>query len=351
MTVSETKELFFHAPEGEGSTKELSCSTEMKLPKDGEVTIANKKDLVWAPFSALYFLDILADNNIPEQLKNATVLDLGTGSGIFAVAACRWGAEHIDMTDINDAAVDLARQNMIDNGIPTHSFDVIKSNKFESIDPHKLYDAILSNPPVQPATRNIHVDNQARKFNESGKDGREVLDSLLLEGRQHLNDNGSLFFCSSSRHGHRQTCALLDQEWGVDSWRVLNYDHFGQAGVDNKIDPEYHGPYMPIWIDQQLKDFDLRVYQRDPNGKPYFLSFNEDGENVVLTTTSIDNVDTPIKTVINADNQITKAFVFDTATKSTQEISLPSTFELPQFAPTTDFYFRYYVIEAKKIAN
>jgi ribosomal protein L11 methyltransferase len=44
------------------------------------------------------------------------VLDLGTGSGILALAAAKWGAEKVLAVDCNELAVDTARRNVSLNG-------------------------------------------------------------------------------------------------------------------------------------------------------------------------------------------------------------------------------------------
>ncbi|MBW7883497.1 MAG: 50S ribosomal protein L11 methyltransferase [Caldilineaceae bacterium] len=50
-----------------------------------------------------------------------TVLDLGTGSGVLAIVACKLGAAHVFATDIDPLAVEIARENAERNGIPTEA--------------------------------------------------------------------------------------------------------------------------------------------------------------------------------------------------------------------------------------
>jgi ribosomal protein L11 methyltransferase len=45
------------------------------------------------------------------------VMDYGCGSGILAIAAALYGAQHIQAVDIDPAAVESARQNTADNGV------------------------------------------------------------------------------------------------------------------------------------------------------------------------------------------------------------------------------------------
>ena len=70
----------------------------------------------------------------------ARVADVGTGSGILAVAAIRLGAARVEATDNDPLAVDIARQNAARNGVddritvaeatqpPTGPFDIVVAN-------------------------------------------------------------------------------------------------------------------------------------------------------------------------------------------------------------------------------
>lgn len=53
----------------------------------------------------------------PPQLPCMKILDLGTGSGILAIAAAKLGAEQIDAVDIDPQAVKVAEENCLLNGV------------------------------------------------------------------------------------------------------------------------------------------------------------------------------------------------------------------------------------------
>lgn len=53
---------------------------------------------------------------IYQKEKPKKVLDLGTGSGILALAAAKWGAEKVLAVDCNELAVDTASRNVLSNG-------------------------------------------------------------------------------------------------------------------------------------------------------------------------------------------------------------------------------------------
>jgi ribosomal protein L11 methyltransferase len=53
---------------------------------------------------------------IYQKEKPKKVLDLGTGSGILALGAAKWGAEKVLAVDCNELAVETALRNVLSNG-------------------------------------------------------------------------------------------------------------------------------------------------------------------------------------------------------------------------------------------
>ena len=71
-----------------------------------------------------------------RQLKKyvkpgSRVLDIGTGSGILGIAAIRLGAVQAFGTDLDENAVNAARENVSVNGIPAETFPVAVGNILE----------------------------------------------------------------------------------------------------------------------------------------------------------------------------------------------------------------------------
>jgi ribosomal protein L11 methyltransferase len=52
-----------------------------------------------------------------RELKGRTVLDVGTGSGVLAIAAARLGAAFVNAIDVDPEAVESARENIARNGV------------------------------------------------------------------------------------------------------------------------------------------------------------------------------------------------------------------------------------------
>jgi ribosomal protein L11 methyltransferase len=73
------------------------------------------------------------------EIKGARVLDLGSGTGILAIAALKLGASHVVCVDIEKDAVESARincrLNQIDQGVThiTGTLDVVTESNFDFI--------------------------------------------------------------------------------------------------------------------------------------------------------------------------------------------------------------------------
>ena len=92
---------------------------------------------------------------LPEVVTSETVLlDLGTGSGILALAAAKLGASKIVATDIDPLAVRVAKQNFIRNGaeelIQVYESDLLERplpTKFNMVIANIITNAILQVVP------------------------------------------------------------------------------------------------------------------------------------------------------------------------------------------------------------
>lgn len=93
--------------------------------------------------------------------KPMTVMDVGTGSGILAIAASKLGAKSVLATDISDEAVTAAQENMklndVDN-IKVRKANLLKdvSEKFDLVIANILADILLELIPDLDAHLNVH---------------------------------------------------------------------------------------------------------------------------------------------------------------------------------------------------
>lgn len=230
---------------------------------DTRIKILNSNK-VWIPGldNPVYrFIELLSKYN----LKDKVILDVGSGSGLIGIYCLLKGARFVTFTDKNEYAGDLTRQNLSLNRVDNRSdtFEIITDNLLDGVN-DKKFDFVISNPPVQPETKNIHTDNIAAKSNENGYDGRYVLDFLIQNSQRYLNTGGKLLTSSSSRHGHEKTKQHLDKSFSRGNYKVV-------LESEHKIIPEYHGLYADYWIRRQEEDKDLRIYLKNKDGTPYSL--------------------------------------------------------------------------------
>jgi release factor glutamine methyltransferase len=87
-------------------------------------------------FASMLDADVLA--------SDTRVLDMGTGSGVCALAAARW-ATGVVAVDINAAAVECTRINARANGLEAR-VDVRHGDLFEPVGA-RIFDLVLFNPP------------------------------------------------------------------------------------------------------------------------------------------------------------------------------------------------------------
>jgi HemK-related putative methylase len=84
-----------------------------------------------------------------RDLRAQRVIDIGTGSGILALAAARAGASFVAAVDINPAAASTAARNARDAGLG----DVVApfaGDLLQAVAPSARFDLVLSNPPFFP---------------------------------------------------------------------------------------------------------------------------------------------------------------------------------------------------------
>ena len=99
----------------------------------------------------------------------STLLDVGCGYGTFGVALkSAYPALEIDMIDVNERALLLAKQNLAANNLEAN---VYLSSVYENVT--NKYDVIVTNPPIRA--------------------GKETVTKILVEAKEHLNLHGEIW--------------------------------------------------------------------------------------------------------------------------------------------------------------
>lgn len=97
-------------------------------------------------------LDALSDINKLSGSEPQKILDVGTGSGILALAAAKlWRNAQIVAVDIDDEAVRVAKQNAIDNKVEKQiEADLSDGYQSNLVQKNAPYDVILANILARP---------------------------------------------------------------------------------------------------------------------------------------------------------------------------------------------------------
>lgn len=142
---------------------------------------------------------------IKEKMKygceNLKVLDLCTGSGAIAISIAKYVKKlntniEVYASDISKEALNVAKKNAKNNDV---MIKFILSDMFEKIKdmPNMKFDIIVSNPPYieKENIKKLPLDVQNEPFIalNGGDDGLEFYKIIAKEGKQFLNENGSIF--------------------------------------------------------------------------------------------------------------------------------------------------------------
>ncbi len=131
---------------------------------------------------------VLLENYQPEGAK--TLLDVGCGYGTLGLTLAKKFDLSVTMVDVNSRALDLCRQNAIDNAVSNTEIEL--SNIYEAVS--EKYDAIISNPPIRA--------------------GKEVVHEILTGAFDYLNDGGHLTIVIQKKQGAPSAQRKMEEVFG-----------------------------------------------------------------------------------------------------------------------------------------
>ena len=120
--------------------------------------------------------------DILKDIKNPTIVEIGTGSGIISVMLAKLISNiQIIAVDINDKALDLAKRNATQHGVED-KISFIKSDLFENISEDK-FDMVISNPPYIASNFKLPKNVQYEPANAlfGGNIGDELLKDIIIQ--------------------------------------------------------------------------------------------------------------------------------------------------------------------------
>ena len=132
--------------------------------------------------------------NLPLQEINGEVLDLGCGYGVVSIILSKLTNGNFDAVDVNRRALHLSEMNMKLNHASGINF--FESYCYDAIDKEKKYDYIITNPPIRA--------------------GKEVVYNMLRGAKEHLKDDGKLYFVMRKDHGAKTAMRDISDIYNVE---------------------------------------------------------------------------------------------------------------------------------------
>ena len=121
--------------------------------------------------------------------KGKTLLDLGCGYGPLGISLAKVQDVKPTMVDINNRAIDLAKQNAQKNGVEA---DIFQSNIYEKV--NGTFDYIISNPPIRA--------------------GKQVVHTIISESINYLKVDGNLTIVIQKKQGAPSAKAKMEEVFG-----------------------------------------------------------------------------------------------------------------------------------------
>lgn len=152
-----------------------------------------------------------------EGVDVRRALDLCTGGGCIGIAMAVYNPDwHVDVVDISDAALALARENILFQNVESR-VRVVKSDLFVALK-GEVYDLIVSNPPYvteqEFAALPPEYSHEPSLALRAGDDGLDFALRILDEAPKHLGKDGWLIVeVGESEHALARALPKVPFNW------------------------------------------------------------------------------------------------------------------------------------------
>ena len=154
------------------------------------------------------------------DLKEAAVLDIGTGSGCIPVSLKMENPEwNISATDISAKALDIARENAAINQVDINFVedDIFATKAFP---PAQKFDLIISNPPYILPDEKDSLDSEVVQFEPVEAlfctSTEKMYGAIEQFSKAHLRENGRVYLELHELHSEEVHSLFLKRNWEAE---------------------------------------------------------------------------------------------------------------------------------------
>ena len=150
---------------------------------------------VFAKNGVDYGSKLLLETIVNSSFLYHSILDVGCGYGTLGIILNKVYNCPTTMIDINKRALHLARRNILEN--KCNDILIFESDAYAKI--KDKYDLIITNPPIHAGKKKVY--------------------EILLEAKNHLTENGKLFFVIHKDQGAKSVIRDLSEKYKIEVLR------------------------------------------------------------------------------------------------------------------------------------
>lgn len=150
---------------------------------------------VFAKNGVDYGSKLLLETIVDSSFLYHSILDVGCGYGTLGIILNKVYNCPTTMIDINKRALHLARRNILEN--KCNDILIFESDAYAKIE--DKYDLIITNPPIHAGKKKVY--------------------EILLEAKNHLIENGKLFFVIHKDQGAKSVIRDLSEKYKIEVLR------------------------------------------------------------------------------------------------------------------------------------
>ena len=163
--------------------------------------------------------ELLVEAALQVMNANASVCDVGTGSGCIAVTLlCERTDARVVAVDVSEAALEVARGNASEYGVGNR-IELVVSDCLAALDATtRQFDLIVSNPPYVSANAMSGLQREVRDYEplvalSPGADGVSVIRRLLSDAPHFIRGDGHLIMEIGFDQGEKVTKLINPSCW------------------------------------------------------------------------------------------------------------------------------------------